>query len=298
MDILILTMLGALKDFSEADLNFTKKDVDAISKNNLDLNNINCNEVGLIVLYENGYITIEKLAELLDCEYEDGQFTITIDSFSDILNDNKYSYEIEILDQTIDYEPHYSDYDADVKYHWDEYDEDTLQSIVEFCIDKKLEYDEVLMTSGNTKVIDGKAYFNDDEIEDLIDDDDLEELHDVLNNAIQEAQEMADRYEAENKVVSSFEDKVGTYERDYIKTSGGKEKEIITIKLNIDLAEIKSEFVSYYGEYEYEYEYYGNLISMLSDHDFFDFDTPDYNYISGTVEKSDLNEITNDRLSW
>jgi len=294
MENLILTMLEALDDYSESDLNFTKKEVDKLAEEHINFDNLQCNELGLIILEENGYITMEKLGDILDFDYKDKNFILTFNDFNEILSD-KYSFEIKVLDQDNDFDRYTDYYEADVKYNWSNYDNDTLTEIIKYCIDNGLEFDEELMTEENTKIIDGKAYFKDEELCDIIDDDGLDDLYNILNNSICDAQSDADNNEVVKQIINNFENDIGVYERKYNKDT---KKEYIELKVDIDLSEIKSTLKEWYGEYEFETENYGSLESILSEKDYFEFNTPDYSYTYGTIDYSYLNEITRDRLSW
>ena len=295
MEELILTMMASLEDFNESDLNFTKKDVDKLVKKHFNFENLRCNELGWIILFENGYITQDKFADLMGVYYKDGNYWLSIDSFDEILN-NDYEYEISILNgEDLDY---FRDcYDADVSYNWDKYTEETLKDILEYCIKKKLEFDEELITKDNTKIVDGKLYFKDEEFDDIIDDDGLDELKTELNNALCDVQDSADRDEVYNKVINAFENGIGYFKRENVKQNG-KDVEKIMIKLDVDISEVKSELKEWNDDYDFDTEYYGSLEAILSEMEYFNFDKPYYDHIYGNMDDDYLNEITRDRLSW
>jgi len=101
-------------------------------------------------------MTKEKLAQLLDVEYEDGKFVYTCYGFDDVLSKNDYSTEIAILSGEYD---NYNTWDAEVEYHWDDYDEETLKDIIEYCVKNKLELYDEIMTNENTILENGDIYF-------------------------------------------------------------------------------------------------------------------------------------------
>lgn len=296
MEELILTMLEALDDYGEKELNFTKDDIDKLIKKYINFDNLRCNELGLMVLNENGYLSNDKLSKLLNYEYIDDEIYIIIDSFEEILNKTDYDFEIEILDH--DYPDNlynFDTYDTSIElYIWDDYNEETLKDIIKYCIDNGLEYEGEELTEENIKIVNGKILVNDVELKDIIREEDFDELYNILNTSACEAQSSADADEIVNKIHNNFEDDIGKIK--YENTS--ENEEIIKINLNIDLSEIKNFLKDIYGEFEYEEESFGSLIHILKEMDYFDFSKPDYRNIYGDIDKSHLNEITQERLSW
>lgn len=310
MQDLILTMIKANQDY-ENELNFTKSDIDNFIKEYNFRDEINkCSEMGLIVLWKNKYITDEEFAKYMDVEFNEDKFWIIIDSFDEILSDKKYSTEIEILSGDRDWQG--SDYydNCDIEsYYWSDYTEDTLKEIIKFCTDKGIEINEELMTDENTILKNGDIYFKFDEAEEdvklssLLDEDDLDELKTILNNAICDAQDSADRDEVYNKIISEFESSIGFFKRelatkkDYYGVT--KEVEKIHIRLdNLNIDDVEDFLKEDYGEYNFEDEKYGSLLHVLKEMEYFEFRTPDYNYISGSIDKATLNEYTQDKLNW
>lgn len=292
---LILNMLVALDDFTENDLKFSKKDIDNFIQRYNVLDRIYCNERGFIVLFNNKYISSDKFCELMECEYKDGYFYLTFDHFEDFLN-NEYEIEARMLDGEYDwYHDRY--YDADVEYYWSYYTEETLKKIIKFCDVKGLEYNEELMTKENMKIKEnGKLYFNDEEVEKIIREDDLEELYDILNRSILDAEDTAQQDGIYTEIKNNFENKIGKIERFNVQEKN-KTVEKIRIKLDIDLSEIEEQLKSWYGDYEFEKEDFGNLYHILNEMDYFEFKKPNYDYISYSIDNEILNEYTIDRLN-
>lgn len=308
---LILTMLDAHDQYGN-DLNFTKKDTDNFIKkyNVLDnLEQIDCNERGHIVLWKNKYLTNEQLAKHLDLKYEDEKFWLVIDSFDDILSD-KYETEIAYLDidGDIDREPSsYADHRIDT-YYWSTYTEETLKKIIEYCIDQGIEIendddDYELMTTENTYLKTEKngkqdiyfKYKNGNEIKlvTLIDNDEFDELNHALNIAIDEAQDDADYSDAYDEIKENFEKGIGAFE---YKTVGDSQK--IYIKLNITFKQIEEWFEECYGEFNFDEGGFGSLLYVLKEMEYFDFKKPYYDHISGSIDDDLLNEFTRNRLDW
>ena len=302
---LVLSMIDEYNEYGDA-LNFTKSNIDKIVKK-YNMNYKQCNELGYIILLKNKYITYEQFCNYMDVEYIDGKVYLVIESFDDILS-NKYEYEIEALDGDVDWGDRYYDnyWENDVKSYWSDYTEETLKEIMAFCFKKGIEIEDELMDENNTVLKNGKLYFNDQELDELIDDDELDELKSELNRAICEAQNSADRDHVYELIEKAFENKVGTFERrvknvmKYNYDKNIKEQvdvEKIYIQLDFDLNEIET-FLRY-NKYNFIDESYGNLMSILKEMEFFDFDAPDYRYNdNGWIDNNFLNEITVDRLGW
>lgn len=316
---LILSMIKANSEY-ENDLNFTKADIENfMNKYNFKNEIKESNELGWIVLWDNKYITNEEFAKLMDIEYYDNNYWLIVDSFDSILSD-KYETEIKVLDQDDDWwnsSDYYENNDID-SYYWHRYTEDTLKEIIEFCVNQGIEIengdgDDELMTDENTYLAPDKhdkqniyfKYENGDEVElsSLLDEDGLDELKNALNNAICEAQDYADRDEVETKIIKEFESSIGFFKREYVKKKDykGVEKEVekISIRLdNLDFNNVESFLQDEYNEYDFETSNYGDLLHILKEMEYFEFDTPDYNYIYGSIDNDMLNEITVDKLHW
>jgi hypothetical protein len=298
-------MLVAYEDYGD-ELGFTKDDIDNLIKEHKILNNIDCNERGWIILWKNKYISNETFAKHMDLEYDavppftaKKNFWIIADDFEDLLS-RKYEFEAKILDG--DYDWNYGDfYDVDVDQHFSDYDQKTLEAIIEYC-DKKgfeIENDDeesILMTKENMKIVDNQIIINDNiKLVDVL--DQLDDLDQILNNAICEAQESADQDEVYKKIEQSFIDEVGEYTRKIFKING-QEIEKLLVRFDGDWFDIENELKDTYGDYEFQQENYGNLRSILSENDKFNFRTPDYNYIYGSIDDVTLNEYTQNRLNW
>lgn len=296
---LVLTMIEANNKFVPnlfSNLNFTKKDIENfIQKYNV-LKDPRCNELGFFILLKNNYITNEEFAKYMNLDYKDGSFWIVADSFDDILS-KKYEFEIKILDgDYLDY--NYDFYKLDVSDYFYYYDEDTLKAIIDYCIKNNLEFDDEVITEENITIKDGKIYVNDIKLEDVIDDDrGLSDLRDELNWAICEAQHAADFDEMYSKIINGFKTDIGDFERKIVKNYKGEDVEKIYIKLeNKTLDNVEKFLREEYKEYEYTDETYGNVFYVLREMEYFDFDTPDYNYIYGDIDKSVINDYTQSRL--
>jgi hypothetical protein len=286
MDNLILTMIVTYEKYGDA-IGFNKDDIDNIIKRFNYLKNIRCNETGYIVLWQNKYIDDDTFANYMDIKFIDDKMCLVVNNFSDVLSKKDYETEIIILNGEDDpWETEY--YDVDIDNYFSDYSDDTLQAIIDYCIKNDLEIEDEAITTENTKIVESTIYFKDKELLDYIDEDSLDDLKNKLNWAVVEAQADADRNEAYEKIKVYFEDKVGAYE--------WKDNKLI-IKLDVDIEDVKYFLNEGYGEYEFEQENYGNLKSILNEMEYFDIDTPDYNYIYGTIDNDILNEYTQNRLS-
>lgn len=301
---LVLIMIDAHTEYGD-ELGFNKSDIDKIIKKYDFYKHISCNELGWIILWENGYITDELFANKMDVAVIDKNIYLIVNSFDDILG-RDYETEIKVLDWDDDLgAPSYCDYDADVSYNWRYYNETTLKAIMEYCFKNGLVIDDEEMTEENTILKNDNIYFNDKELNDLIDDDSLEELKDILNIAICEAEDSANRDTMYDAVKKAFENAIGSIERKTVKGIDYKtrkeidvEKIYIKLNLNLNMNNIKQFLRDSYGEIEYIDESYGDLIHILKEMELFDFKKPNYDYISGDIDNDTLNEITVDRLAF
>lgn len=301
MDILICLMLEAYKKYGDV-LKFDKNDIDHLAKKYNAFEKITCNEIGWIILYENGYLSREKFASLLDIEFIDDKWYLVVDDFDDILSDDTM---IKILRGDADVYD-WQSYDNDISDWWRNYTEETLTEIINYCdkngLEVEIDDEIVLLSNDNLKLIKGDIYINEDEkLVDYINDDSLEDLKDILNDAICESQALADEVAAYKAVKDEVEDKIGTYEH---KDTGKKDKNGNSIykyyfDLNINFKEIKESLIEYYGEFVFDDENYGNLMTILSDNGHFsEAKAPDWNYIYGSIDDETLNEVTQNRLQW
>lgn len=287
MDDLILSMIVGYGKYGDI-LGFNKSDIDNfINKYNY-LENINCNERGYILLWKNKYINNEQFGKYMEIEFKDDKIYLVTDDFSDILGKD-YDTEISILNGESD---SYTGniYDNDVSNYWNDYDEDTIKSIYDYCIKNELEIEGEVITKENTKIENGDIFFNDESLSNYIDDEDgLSELKDELNFAICEAQESADIDEIYQKVKNAFIDEVGEY-----KWIG--DKLYIELDKNI-IDEVEEYLVDTYGEFDFDTEDFGFMLPILKDMEKFDFRTPNYDHIYGTIDNDVLNELTINRLN-
>lgn len=287
MDDLILSMIVGYGKYGDI-LGFNKSDIDNfINKYNY-LENINCNERGYILLWKNKYINNEQFGKYMEIEFKDDKIYLVTDDFSDILGKD-YDTEISILNGESD---SYTGniYDNDVSNYWNDYDEDTIKSIYDYCIKNELEIEGEVITKENTKIENGDIFFNDESLSNYIDDEDgLSELKDELNFAICEAQESADIDEIYQKVKNAFIDEVGEY-----KWIG--DKLYIELDKNI-IDEVEEHLVDTYGEFDFDTEDFGFMLPILKDMEKFDFRTPNYDHIYGTIDNDVLNELTINRLN-
>lgn len=298
---LILTMIVALDDVGGLFLQFTQTDIDNLIKKYNVLEKIRCNERGLIILWQKKYITNEQFARYMDMEYDEESFWLVADDFGDILNEREYQTEVDALNGELDWEPSfYSNYTAgDISYQWKDFNEKTLKAIIKFCIRKELEIDGILMTEDNTVFQKGDVYFNDTRLIDYLDDDDLDELRTSLSISISESQDSADRGEMYDLISDAFEEQIGPFKHKTIKDYNGKEKTKVFIKLsNIDFDEISEWLKDQYNEYDFMDENYGSMYSILREREYFEFKTPNYDYLSGDIDEGTLNEYTQNRLDW
>jgi hypothetical protein len=303
MEDLILTMLVAHNNYGDA-LNFTKSEVDNLIKKHLtDIDKIDCNEYGYIILLENGYITKDQFAKKMGVIYENKHYWLITHNFEDLLP-SKYETEAKILDGNYDFESYdFYDYNID-NYFWGDFNEETLKSIIEYCNKNNLEVDiendegnyETIELKNNLILKNGDIYINDKfdnlteyKLRNLIDEEDgLADLKNEICFAISDAQEDADQLKIYNKIKKSVIDKIGPYEN--IVTGN---KDGIKIMLDFDMDDVKN-FLSN-DEYEFNDTTYGSLETILQEMEFFDIDKPYYD-ISGTIDDDYLNELIQDRL--
>lgn len=293
---LLLTMMSAYDEY-ENQLNFTKSDIDNfIKKYNIVFDDkLGCNELGYIILWKNKYITNEQFAKHMDLKYENNVFWLICNDFDDILPSD-YDYEISILDGTAEWYP--SDYyKVNVFEYWDYYTTKTLERIINFCIDKELEIDGELITKENTKLIENDIFFNDKKLVEYFGEGELDDLENILNNAICEAQDSAGQSKIYSAIKKAFEYKIGEFKHVSVKLND-KNVEKLHIKLDIDWNEIKNFLIDSYDKYDFEEESYGNLYYILREMDFFKFRKPNYDYIYGSIDKELLNEYTQNRLDF
>lgn len=287
---LALTMLVALENFKYEDLRINKDDVTKIIMQHNLLEKRMWNERGTIVLWRNDYLTSGEFAKMMEIEYEDNEFWIVAESFEDIIGE---CTEAEILDSNLKW--YHSDYyHVNVSDFWLDYTKETLKAIIDFCIKKGFEINDVLMTSENLKLIDGDIYFNDTKLIDLIDESDLDNLRTSLNSSIIEAQDSADQNYAYKKVKKAFKNNIGDYKWKKIKIDG-KDKNMLYVK--VDINKIEQKLIDHYGTYEFIDEDYGNLFYAMKDFDMFKIDV-NLEYLYGDIDNTILNEYTQSRLDW
>lgn len=301
MDILICLMIEAYEKYGDV-LKFNKNDIDHLAKKYNAFKNITCNEAGWFLLYEEGYLSRDKLASLLDIEFIDDKWYLVVDDFDDILSDETM---IEILKGENDrYD--WQIYDNNISDWWRDYTEETLTEIINYCdkngLEVEIDDEIVLLSNDNLKLIKGDIYINEDEkLVDYINDDSLEDLKDILNNAICESQFFANEAAAYKAVKDEVEDEIGTYEH---KDTGKKDKNGHIIykyyfDLNINFDEIKEWLIEGYGEFEFDDQNYGGLKYILNEMDYFsEAKAPNWDYIYGSIDDETLNEVTQDRLQW
>ena len=299
-------MLVAYDDYGDK-LNFTKIDIENLMKKNNVIEKItdkksyvNCNERAWIILHDNKYVTTEQFNEKFDIIYKDKKWWLALDSFGDILDNKKFSTEIEILDGEFDWNKYSHDYydNHDISNWWSDLTEDTLKEIIKALLESGIEIDDEELTEDNLKLIDGDIFFNKTKLIDLMDNEDLEELKKCLSYAISEAQEYADNDESYNQIKNNFIKSIGNFEMIDVEENG-KTKQKIYLQVD-DVWENVSDFLKYeYGEYEFEDETYGNLISILKEMEYFDdFKAPNYDYIYGDIDIDFLNECVVNRLEF
>lgn len=309
MTNLILTMIVAYDDFGDQ-LDFNKTDIENLMKKNnfiekligtkVRYTNTHCNERAWIILHDNKYVTTEQFNEKFDIIYKDKIYWLVLDSFGDILNNDKFSTEIEILDGEFNWNEYSSDYydNHDISSWWSDFTEDTLKEIIKALLESGIEIEEEEVTEDNLKLINGDIFFNETKLIDLMDSEDLEELKKSLSYAISEAQEYADNDESYNEIKKNFIKAIGKFEMTDVEENG-KTKQKIYVQVDNAWERVNDFLKDEYGEYEFEDETYGNLISILKEMDYFDdFKAPNYDYITGDIDKEFLNECVVNRLEF
>ena len=295
---LVLSMIAAYEDY-ESDMRYTMNDINNfIAKYNLKDELAKCNERGWIVLWRNKYISDEEFARLMEIVYEDDNFWLVSDDFSDLLSD-KYSLEAELLNGEFDWTPG-EFYEVDVEDFWSMYDTKTLQEIIDCCIKNEYELEGELMTKENTKLEDDDIYFHDTKLVEYIGNEDLSELKNGLNRAICEAQDAANYDETFKRVKDNFEKDIGEFKWKTIKIGNKENKDVekLYVKFGISWNDIEYDLKNQYGNYNFEDENYGNLFYILREIDYFNFKTPNYDYIYGDIDEGILNEYTRSNLNW
>ncbi len=306
---LLISMIVKYDDYGDK-IGYTKVDLDALIEEygllkpiDIKYNYNNFNELGAIILHENGYISNEVFAEQMGIEYGDDKFYIVTDSFEDLLSDD-LEYEASWLDGKgwENWDPSfYSDYDID----FSDFTKGTLEKIIEYCEEQDCfieDEEEIRITKENTKIVEFKSWndnikykviINDDiDISDHIDDDGMEELKQNIQFGISDAYDSAQQDEVYSEIKSNFEDKIGTWKFKTITDKNGKQEERIHIYFNAEFSDIKSELkeeYSYYADvhgngsvgYNYTESNYGDLFSILHEYEYLDMDKPNYQYIDG-----------------
>lgn len=300
MIILLLKILEGYNEYGE-EIGFTKSEIDKLFKKYFKPDKeIKCNERGLILLWDENYISNEIFADNMDAEYEDGKFWLVFGGFYDIIDD----FPASILDSTYDWDyGSYSDSYSidDIKtYYWDEYDEKTLQEIINYCVKNEIELDDTIMTNENTIIEDGDIYFNDELFTDYLEEDELDDFVFILKAALSDAYNSAEMDAAYKATKEQFIKDIGNYKWKTVKNQKGETSEKLYIDVsNVDFNELESNLKDFYGAYEFEDERYGDLYYMLRDElDYFKFRAPDYNYLYVDIDKETLNEYTRDRLQY
>jgi hypothetical protein len=274
--------------------------------------------LGAIILYEWKLIDENVLADRLDLKYEEGKYWLYIDSFDEILDKSKYSIEINILEQDNDrYGSSWYDIDID----WDMISTDTLSYIKNHIINNigsaEIEDEDIVFNEENIKIENDKLYLilNDDNIE--IDDSfmkdyvEFSDLYRDLQWSFIDAQQVADEDEMEKEIINSFENEIGFFTREMkekkyydskLDKQVTKDVEFIKIRLdNLNMKSLKDELISYtINKYMIQGEtdtYMGDRFKEIGrELDMFDFHTPDYNYVYGSIDKEYLNDDIINRL--
>jgi hypothetical protein len=289
---LILSMIVSYEEYGD-EMNFTKQDIMNFINEKDIIRKGRWNERASIVLWRNGYITDEHFAQLMDLEYEDESFWLTIKSFEEILGK---CTDADILDGDAEWYPG-DFYKVDIEWFWKEYTKETLEAIIEFCIKKGLGIDGVQMTKDNLKYTNDDVYFNDIKLIDLLNKHkyDLDELRGSLNLAVCEAQDAADQQFAYDKIESAFEKQIGEFRSTKWKIKG-EDIYGFQIKIDIDWSDIENDLKNHYGDYEFVDEYFGDFKNIMKEFDRFNYNGPDIG--NGDINNSNLNEYTRNRLSW
>jgi hypothetical protein len=296
MENFLLKLIYGYEQFGD-EIGFSKEEIDNLVKENLDIDELKCNERGLIVLWKNGYLSNEKFGKFMGLEYEDKDFWLVESSFCDILNEPI----CEILDGDYDWNYDvYSDYSTnDIQnYYWRDYTVETLKDIIDFCIRRKLEINVEEITKSNTIIKDNDIYFNDKKFVNYLKEDDLEELGDVLKFSIGEAQYVAEIDGYTKEIKDNFIEKVGEYKWKTVTNQKGKTEGKLYIKMDVDWDEIEKNLKDWYGDFEFEDGEFGSLYHILREMDVFDIEIPDDRYNNYDFDDKLLNEITSNRLQW
>lgn len=294
---LVMAMFVAFDEYVE-ELNFNKEDVDNFIKKYNILESNDLNEMSQIILWRKGYLTNEKFAQLMDLEIDDNEFWIVKDNFQDLLS-KEYETEAQILDGEAEW--YAGDfYDVDVEPYFRDYTPETLQDIINHCDRHGYEIDNdgesLIITKENTKIVDNEIVINGNiKLVDVL--DELNDLKICLNCAICEAQESADQDEAYDKVKRAFLNEVGKFKWKEMMI-GGKPIHKLLVNVNISWSDIQNEVSEWYNKYEFTGARCGSLYHILNEMEYFNFRTPDYNYIYGSIDDAILNDYTQNRLSW
>lgn len=301
------------------DSKFTKEEIINIAKQYDIVEQKSYSVLGAIILYEWKLIDENVLADRLDLKYEEGKYWLYIDSFDEILDKHKYKNEINILDQDNDrYDSNW--YDIDI--NWSMISTDTLSDIKKYIIDNigsaEIEDEDIVFDEENIKIENDKLYLilNDDNIE--IDDSfmtdyvEFADLYRDLQWSFIDAQQVADEDEMEQKIINSFEDEIGFFTREMkekqyydskLNKMVNKDVEFIKIRLDkFDIKFLKDELINYtINKYMIQGEtdtYMGDRFKEIGrELDLFEFRTPDYNYIYGSIDKEYLNDDIINRLN-
>lgn len=302
-------------------LGFSKDEIDKLIKEHVldDNGTTSCNAFGSMLLEKHGYVTKKDVSDKFNLQYEkenENSDKMSLywyfNSFDEILKEDNYKTEIIYLDslawEQFDY--YSSGSWAELNDFYDDINEENLKDILKYLIKNKCDIfvddsvDEyILVEKTNSKVEDGKIYLKDSKNiwfkiseSELENSDDCEELVSRLNSTYEACKSDADIIEAEKQVIDSFESEIGHYERKYDEKT---KKEYIRLRcdfINWDqlwefyIDESKHEYGSGLYEFDDESTYTGDdLESIGHELDWFEFRTPDYNYIYGDIKNTDLN---------
>ena len=279
---LILAMIRSLDYHDSSELNFSKDDIDYfINKDNL-LDKLDCDDKGIIILWQNNYIDNNIFSKEMGTYYEDGIFYLVYNNFEELLVNNET--EAKIMDDDIYlFENEYT-YENIIIDYWYMFNIDTLNHIINFCVENKLKIKEEFITHQNTKIINNDIYFKDKPLKKYL--NKLSKLENLLLMIINDSISIAYYDAAYKKIKNMIEDNIGTFKWKRIYNN---KDESLLVNVNITWYEVLKYLDEYSDDFDFESSNYGSLTHILKDMNYFDIGNVNYDNLYINLDKVELN---------
>ena len=279
---LILAMIRSLDYHDSSELNFSKDDIDYfINKDNL-LDKLDCDDKGIIILWQNNYIDNNIFSKEMGTYYEDGIFYLVYNNFEELLVNNET--EAKIMDDDIYlFENEYT-YENIIIDYWYMFNIDTLNHIINFCVENKLKIKEEFITHQNTKIINNDIYFKDKPLKKYL--NKLSKLENTLLMVFNDSIAIAYYDAAYKKIKNMIEDNIGTFKWKRIYNN---KDESLLVNVNITWYEVLKYLDEYSDDFDFESSNYGSLTHILKDMNYFDIGNVNYDNLYINLDKVELN---------